>query len=224
MNGVHDMGGMHGFGPVVREADEPVFHAAWERRVAGMMMAAFTQRLFNVDMMRNGIERMEPARYLAASYYERWLASLEHNLLHQGVIAAAELAERQAAVAAAPDAPLPRHDDPALSEAIRARRTARPRERERQTTPAFTPGDAVRARNVHPHTHTRLPRYVRGKRGVIEAVRGEYLLPDTNAHGLGADPRTVYTVRFDGRELWGESAEPNQTLCVDLWEPYLERT
>lgn len=75
---------------------------------------------------------------------------------------------------------------------------------------------------MNPHGHTRLPRYARGKVGVVEARHGCHVFPDTNAHGLGEEPQWLYTVRFDGTELWGDDAEAGVTVSIDAWEPYLE--
>lgn len=221
MNGVHDLGGMHGFGPVQREENEPVFHAPWERSVFASMLATTGQRLFNIDEFRHGIERMEPARYLAASYYERWLHSVETNLIEKGILGREELEERLALLRDNPEAALPRREDPQLRETMLAfiRRQPPPRPLE----PArFKVGDAVVTRNIHPTGHTRLPRYARGKRGVIHALHGVATFPDTHAHGLGRQPQMLYSVCFTGRELWGESAELNQRVYLDLWESYLE--
>ena len=223
MNGVHDMGGMHGFGPVEREENEPPFHAPWEGRVAGMNRAAQAQGFYNIDEFRHGIERMNPAQYLASSYYERWLATLERNLVEKGLISREELEAKVAELRERPDAQPPRREDPALAERIATRLRQRPNfRREGAAEPRFKVGDPVVTRNTHPTGHTRLPRYARGKRGVIARVHGVYVFPDTNAHGKGEQPQPLYSVRFDARELWGESAEPGQALYLDLWESYLE--
>lgn len=221
MNGVHDLGGMHGFGPVRREENEPVFHAPWEQRVFACMLATTGQRLFNIDEFRHGIERMDPARYLAASYYERWLHSVETNLVEKGILSREELEQRAALLRERPDAELPRREDPQLRETLMAFIRRRPAPRELQPA-RFAVGDVVLTRNIHPSGHTRLPRYARGKRGVIHALHGIATFPDTHAHGLGRQPQMLYNVRFDARELWGESAEPNQCVYLDLWESYLE--
>src|SRR3712207_8733521 len=126
MNGPHDMGGMHGFGPVVREENEPVFHGEWEKRVYGVMRAAMAQGLYNIDEMRHAIERMPPDEYLASSYYERWLAAAERLLDEKGVVSAEELDARVAQLAATPDAPSPRHEDPDWLASMRARISTRP--------------------------------------------------------------------------------------------------
>lgn len=222
MDGVHDLGGMQGFGPVEREANEPVFHAAWEAAVLAMMRAGGARGLFNIDEFRHGIERMAPADYLRASYYEKWLDGVSRLLVEKGVVGAQELAVRRAFFEAQPGAPA----TAALSGPLPPRPPSNPgwlqdAIRESGATPRFAPGDPVRTREMHPHGHTRLPRYARGKRGVVHRCHGIHVFPDTNAHGLGEQPQPLYSVRFDARELWGESAEPNQAVHIDLWESYL---
>jgi nitrile hydratase len=222
MDGVHDLGGMQGFGPVEREANEPTFHAAWEAVVLAMQHAARRGGIYNIDEFRHGIERMAPAHYLGATYYEKWLDGMIRVLIEKGVVGAAELTDRQAFFARAPEAPAAA----ALAGPPRARGPAGPVSltdfiRETGATPRFAPGDAIRTRDMHPHGHTRLPRYARGKRGVIHRCHGIHVFPDTNAHGQGEQPQPLYSVRFDARELWGESAEPNQVVHIDLWESYL---
>ena len=215
MNGVHDMGGMHGFGPIVREENEPLFHAPWEARVRAIDRLMLDQGYFTIDAHRYGIERMAPADYLQASYYERWLASFEYNLIGQGLITSDELDARIDLLRQHPEA-TPHQRASAAPPPPSTFPASPPR------TPRFTVGDAVVTRNVHPTGHTQLPRYARGKRGVIARLHGAQTFPDTNAHGLGENPQPLYAVRFDGRELWGESAEPGQAVSLDLWESYLE--
>jgi nitrile hydratase len=212
MNGVHDMGGMHGFGPIVREENEPVFHADWEARV--WAMEQFMVGVYNLDAFRYGIERMPPAEYLRSSYYERWLATVEYNLVQHNIVSAAELEARVEQLRRQPEAALPQ---PAAYHRVQPA----PAEPLPTLTPRFKVGDAIVTRNVHPAHHTRLARYTRGKRGVIHLVHGPEIFADTNAHGRGEQPQVVYSVRFDARELWGESAEPRQTVNIDLWESYL---
>ena len=216
MNGIHDLGGMHGFGPVDRDPDEPPFHGRWEAAVVAIMRATRGARVYNIDEFRHAIERMPAARYLASTYFERWLDGILRILDEKGVVTAAEMDARTGALEA-PRAPVarPAVDHTAMQHSDSPFRTT--------TAPSrFAPGDAVVGRNVHPTGHTRLPRYARGKRGVIAAVRGYHVFPDTHAHGLGEQPQHVYAVRFDARELWGEAAEPRQFVYLDLWESYLE--
>jgi nitrile hydratase subunit beta len=220
MNGVHDLGGMQDFGPVVREENEPVFHADWERRLYAMSRAVRDAGISNIDESRHGIERMNPADYLAASYYERWLDGRTRILIDKGVITEAELDARTAFFAERPDAPA----TTALTKPPPAPKPPAPDHgyiREPTASPLFAPGDAVVTRVMQPKGHTRLPRYARGKRGVIERHHGTHVFPDTNAHGLGEQPQPLYSVRFAASELWGESAEPNQAVNLDLWESYL---
>ncbi len=201
MNGVHDLGGMHGFGAVVIEMNEPVFHAAWEAKVRAMQQAL--HGYYNLDEFRHAIERMPPARYLEASYYEKWLHALETLALEKGVVTRAELAGGP--LETAPPAPRERR-----SKAERPPLAAR-----------FAPGDQVVTRVMNPKGHTRLPRYARGKRGVVRTVNGPYLLPDTHVE-LSEDWQPVYAVQFTARELWGEGAAERDLVCIDCWESYLK--
>jgi nitrile hydratase subunit beta len=217
MNGVHDMGGMHGFGPIERETDEPLFHAAWEARVWAMAQVVRRQGYYTIDASRYGIERMAPADYLRASYYERWLASLEYNLRHEGLLAGDEVDERVEALRRDPEAPAHDASGAAVPPAPRRQPASPP-----PPAPRFAVGDAVVARNVHPTGHTRLPRYARGKRGTIDRCYGPQVFPDANAHGLGECPQPLYCVRFAAEELWGDSAEPGGVVYLDLWDSYLD--
>jgi len=220
MDGVHDLGGMHGFGPVEREENEPPFHGRWEAAVVAIMRAT-RGSFYNIDEFRHGIERMDPAHYLGSSYFEHWLDGIARVLAEKGVVGAAELQARTRLLHERPDASVPAA--PAGTRAAAGRRA------ESETSfrppagpPRFAVGSVVTTRAMHPAGHTRLPRYARGKRGVIDAHRGCHVFPDTHAHGLGEQPQHVYSVRFEARELWGEVAEPNQTLYLDLWESYLQ--
>jgi nitrile hydratase subunit beta len=216
MDGVHDMGGMHGFGKVEPEPNEPVFHAAWEGRCIALNRAMGYTGEWNIDMSRAAIEELPPHVYLTASYYKKWAIRLENMLLERGLIDADELA---AGRALRPGRTLKRTMTTDKVEAAFNRgKYGRP-----ASAPArFKPGDRVRTRNIHPRTHTRLPRYARGKVGVIDAVRGCNVFPDTVATGQGENPQWLYTVLFDGRELWGENSDPTLTVSIDAWEPYLD--
>jgi nitrile hydratase len=225
MNGVHDLGGMHGFGPVVRVPDEPVYRAPWEGRVHAMMGQAEVALFGSVPGGRFAIEAVEPVRHLAASYWERWLAALELGALARGLTTREELAARVAHFAAHPEAqaasrarPAPDHlrrDRPAVA-APRAAASGRPER------PRFGPGDAIETRHLHPAGHTRLPRYARGHRGEVVRVSPAAGLPDRIALGLAPDPQPVYAVRFAARELWGPDGHPNDAVSLDVWETYLE--
>ena len=222
MNGIHDMGGMHGFGRVVREENEPVFHADWEKTVVAMSRVAGALGITNIDESRYGIEQMEPAKYLTSSYYERWLDRSIRNLIDKGVISRDELEARIEQIQSNPDAPLPAPPSTdGVATVVGQVRTGRNYKRE-GSAPIFSAGDRVVTRNAHPRGHTRLPRYARGKHGVIDAVHGVYVFPDTNAVGLGEQPQPLYTVLFEAQELWADSADPNSTVCLDLWESYLK--
>ncbi len=219
MNGVHDMGGMHGFGGVVPEPDEPVFHAPWEQRAFALTLAMGAWRKWNLDMARFAREQMPPAEYLAASYYERWLWGLRKLLVEKGLVTRGELerhGHRPPAAAEPQPEALKAADVPRM---LRNRRAAR---LDDPVLPKFKPGDRVVARNLHPTGHTRLPRYVRGRRGVIDRDHGVFIFPDTHATGLGKKPQHVYSVRFSGRELWGPEAPATDAVYVDLWDDYLD--
>jgi nitrile hydratase len=217
VNGIHDLGGMHGFGPVDRDPDELPFHGRWEAAVVAIMRATRGARVYNIDEFRHAIERMPAARYLASTYFERWLDGILRILDEKGVVTAAEMEARIGAAAAPPPkaAPPPAIDHTAMLHSDSPFRST-------TESPRFALGVAVVARNAHPTGHTRLPRYARGKRGVIAAQRGYHVFPDTHAHGLGEQPQHVYAVRFDARDLWGEAAEPRQFVYLDLWESYLD--
>lgn len=216
MNGVHDMGGMHGLGPIVPEVDEPVFHHPWEGRVHAMTLASPTRS--NIDAGRHQRELIPGPQYLAMTYYEKWFRSLCELLMKSGLATAEELARGRAAPGAA-------KGEPRFTAAEVAETMSRPASyvREAAAPPMFQPGDAVRCRNLNPPGHTRLPRYARGHTGEVAAWHGAQVFPDANAHGQGEDPRHLYTVRFTARELWGQAANPRDTVSLDLWEPYLER-
>jgi len=214
MNGVHDMGGMHGFGPVLHEANEPVFHAAWEGRVRALSVLMGAWRLWNIDAGRHSIERLPPADYLRMSYFEKWFAGLVGLLARTGLVSREELAAGRS-MEAAPKLPPLRAENVA---AALARGGASLREIAAQ--PRFAVGAKVRARNLNPVGHTRLPRYVRGRSGQVTAHHGAHVFPDTNAHGEGERPQHLYQVRFGADELWG-MAQRN-AVYLDLWESYLE--
>jgi nitrile hydratase subunit beta len=216
MNGVHDMGGMHGLGTVVIEKNEPVFHAEWEARTFALTLACGYLGKWNLDMSRYAREQMPGAEYLTTSYYEHWLWGLSKLLVELGLVTAKELESGRREAKASKVRVLKAADVPA---ALRSRRAAR---MEDDVPAKFKPGDRVVARNLHPTGHTRLPRYARGRRGVIERDHGVFVFPDTNAIGLGKKPQHVYSVRFAARELWGPPASPRDGVFVDLWDDHLE--
>ncbi len=218
MNGIHDMGGMHGMGPIERELDEPVFHHVWEGRVFALRRAMGAWRKWNIDVSRHEVERVPPADYLRMSYYERQLAAFVVLLVRHGFITREELECGQPAPRSAPAAA------PALSGAQAAELIARgvPARRSASAAPRYHAGQRVRARNLNPPGHTREPRYVRGKLGLIDRNHGVFVFPDSNAHGLGEKPQHLYSVRFAARELWGDAAAAQDAVYVDLWDDHLE--
>ncbi|MBI1965636.1 MAG: nitrile hydratase subunit beta [Betaproteobacteria bacterium] len=216
MNGVHDMGGMHGMGPVEIERDEPVFHSEWEARVFALNLASGFHRKWNMDMGRHSRERMPPAEYLAATYYERWLYGLEKLLVEEGLVSARELETGRAGEKAGGVRPL------AVAEVatyLRFRLRAR---LDDDVPPRFRPGDAVVARNIHPTGHTRLPRYARGRRGAVDRDHGVFIFPDASAMSRDKKPQHLYTVRFAARELWGPGAFARDSVHVNLWDDHLD--
>jgi nitrile hydratase len=220
MNGVHDLGGMDGFGPVTREANEPVFHAPWERRVFGMLLATMGQGIYNLDELRHGIERMSPAHYLGSTYYEHWLNGLERVLGEKGRLSAREIEARVREIAAG--APPPSGGNPELAAALAGALGTGASTARGDGKPRFRRGARVRVRKMNPLGHTRCPRYVRGAAGEIERIHGRHVFPDTHAHGGGERPQVLYTVGFDAAELWGAEAQGRGRVYVDLWESYLE--
>jgi nitrile hydratase len=217
LNGVHDMGGMDGFGKVEAEPNEPVFHEKWEGRVMAMVRAMGAQGAFNIDMSRFYRESLPPHVYLASSYYKKWFLGLEDMLVAKGYIAADEIKSGHALAAAKPLKRGAFKLDDVERVMVRGKfgRTA--------IAPAkFKAGDRVRARNIHPATHTRLPRYVRGHLGVIERDHGCQVFPDSAAMDAGENPQWLYTVVFEAVELWGVDADPTVKVSIDAFEPYLE--
>jgi nitrile hydratase len=219
VNGVHDMGGMHGLGPVRPEKDEPVFHEWWEGRVYAMNRAMRAQRIWNIDADRHAIERIPPADYLRMSYYERWFAGLVAQVVTHGVATRAEID------GGTPSGESARKAAPALIAATPERFLNRgiPSSRDAAVQACFAAGQRVRARLLNPEGHTRLPRYARCKIGTIVRDHGVYAFPDTNAHFLGEKRQHVYSVRFAARELWGPAASERDFVHLDMWDDYLER-
>jgi nitrile hydratase len=217
MNGVHDMGGMDGFGKVEVEPNEPMFHAPWESRVLAMVRAMGAAGAFNIDTSRFYREALPPHVYLSSSYYKKWLLGLEDLLVDKDYV---EREEFDASQAMAPAKPLARgkFTRDQVERIMTRGKFGRP-----APVPAqFKAGDSVRAKNMHPVTHTRLPRYVRGHVGVVERDHGCHVFPDTAAIEAGENPQWLYTVVFDGRELWGADTDPTVKISIDVFEPYLE--
>ncbi len=218
MNGAADLGGMMGFGPVRAEADEPAFHADWEKRVFAATLAMGFTASWNLDQARFARESLPPARYLNSSYYEIWLAGLERLILECKLVSDHEMKTGK------PDR------DSRLNVRVLAADNVTavlskggPVDRPSANAAGFKVGDKVKAKNMHPRGHTRLPRYLRGHVGIIQSVRGNHVFPDSNAAGLGEYPQWLYSVEFSAAELWGKGHSPTDTVLADCWEPYLER-
>ena len=216
MNGAQDLGGMMGFGPVVPEPNEPVFHAPWERRVLALTLAAGACGQWNIDSSRHARETLPPADYLSKSYYDIWLTALEKLLARAGMVSE----EERGQVRALAPGRGPRCLKASEVESLLTRPV--PYTRAAPKPPRFAPGARVRTRVMHPATHTRLPRYARGKAATVAAVRGCFVFPDAHAHGMGEDPQWCYTLRFTGRELWGEDGDATLVVSIDAFEPYLD--
>ncbi len=215
MNSLHDMGGTMGFGRVEPEVDEPPYHAEWEKRAMALTLAMGATGQWNLDMSRSARESLPPLRYLSGSYYEIWIAALHELMLERGLVTADELAAGRMLTP-----PLPLASRLAAAQVAGALARGAPTGRPAAGPARFAVGDAVRCRVMHPPTHTRLPRYVRGKPGTVIARHGAHVFPDAHAQGLGEQPQWLYTVRFDAHELWGDDTTAD-SVCVDCFEPYL---
>jgi nitrile hydratase beta subunit len=217
MNGVHDMGGMHGMGPIEAETNEPVFHAQWEGRLFALRRAMGAWGKWNIDASRHAVELVPPAQHLRLSYYGRQFVAFLELLVKSGFVTRTEI---ETGIAASSEV--------RVAAALTAEKAAGliahgvPTSRNVPGAARFRVGQLVCARNIHPAGHTRLPRYVRGKVGTITRDHGVFVFPDTNAHFRGETPQHVYSVRFAARELWGERAGARDSVYVDLWDDYLE--
>ena len=217
MNGIHDMGGMHGLGPVHAEPNEPVFHEPWEGRVFALNTAMAAWRKWNIDAGRYQVEIIPPADYLSLTYYAQRLVRLIELMIKRGLVT------RQEVETGKPAPGSPKAQPPLTAEGVASRvRSGVPTSRNAAATPRFKVQQRVRARTMHPTGHTRLPRYVRGRIGTVERDHGVYVFPDTNALFRGENPQHVYSVRFAARELWGDQASPHDSVYLDLWDEYLE--
>ncbi len=220
MDGVHDMGGMHGFGSVVTSGGELVFHEDWEARVFAIQMLVGFEGLGAGPGGRPVREEMEPALYLAASYYERWLYSAEQRLLRKGTIAPGDV-ERMMERLQDGEA-VPTHRDADMASRALAQLSVSKRMSPAPPAARFTPGERVVVKRMRPAGHTRCPRYARGVAGVVEEIRGADRLPDRAVYGEDTPPETVYSVAFRSTDLWGPSEEPPWTVLLDMWDSYLE--
>jgi nitrile hydratase len=215
MNGVHDMGGMHGMGLVEHEKNEPVFHAPWEARVFALNRALGAWGKWNLDASRHSRELIPPAEYLRMTYYEKWLAGFTALAVEHGLVTRAEL---ETGIPASPKTTPPLTADGVSRLVSRGA----PAKRDVTIAPRFKAGQRVRARNINPTGHTRLPRYARGKPGVIVRDHGVFVFPDSNAHFRGENPQHLYSVRFAARDLWGTQAAPRDFVYLDMWDDYLD--
>ena len=213
---MHDMGGQHGLGPIAPDPSEPLFHAPWEARVLALTLAVGAWGRWTLDASRHQREKIPGPDYLRMSYYEKWHSSLTDLAVQTGLISAEELSSGKPAPGTVKQTP------PLTPDRVAAALAAGgPTDRSVSVPPRFVVGQTVRARNINPTGHTRLPRYVRGRLGVIARDHGAHVFPDTNAHGLGEQPRRLYGVRFTAKELWGQDADWRGGVHLDLWEDYL---
>ena len=222
MDGIHDMGGMVGFGPIIIEADEAVFHAPWEGRVLAINLVSTTFLPGNTDNTRHSMEKVPPADYLRISYYERWFEGVVSRCRVNGVLSDDQVDQLNQGTA--PDLGATSDKPPVPAELVLAfLQAGAPASREIEAAPAFKVGDQVHTKNLRVEGHTRLPRYARDKVGTVIAHHGAHVFPDSNAKFEGENPAHLYSVRFAARTLWGATAHPKDTVTLDLWEPYLER-
>jgi nitrile hydratase beta subunit len=217
MNGVHDMGGMDGFGKVVAEPNEPPFHEPWEGRVLAMNRVMQATGEWNIDVGRYWIEMLPAPVYLGATYYQKWMLRLENLCVARGLVSRDEIAKGHSA---GPGRPLKKG---AITLEAAEKLTCRGKyDRPAQGPAKFKVGDKVRMKNIHPKSHTRLPRFTRGHVGVVERIHGAHVYPDTLVAEGREDPQWLYTVVFDGRELWGPDAEAGTEISIEAFEPYME--
>jgi nitrile hydratase subunit beta len=217
MNSVHDMGGMHGMGPIQYERNEPVFHELWEARIFALNRAVRAWGKWTTDASRHAVELIPAPEYLRMSYYEQRLHALVELMIKCGLVTRAEVESGKSASGSPKTAPA------LIAGAVPGMvAKGKPASRDVQVVARFNVGQTVRARNVHPTGHTRLPRYARGKLGTIHLDHGVHVFPDTNAHSLGENPQHLYSVRFAARELWGEQASSRDAVYLDMWDHYLE--
>jgi nitrile hydratase subunit beta len=217
MNGIHDMGGMHGMGPIEHEKNEPVFHARWEGRIFALRRAMRPWPKYNAKAGRYHIELIPPEEQLRLSYYARFVPAFSELLVEGGFVTTEEILKGK------PARHSPKVVPPLQAEQVPAfLAKGAPSRRDVVVAPQFKTGQSVRARNINPIGHTRLPRYARGKLGTVDRDHGVFIFPDTNVGGLGEKPQHVYSVRFAARELWGAQASPRDSVYIDLWDDYLE--
>lgn len=216
MDGIHDMGGRHGFGQVEKPTDAPPFAEPWEGKAFALGILAIRAAGANMHAFRHAIDRVPPREYLT-EYYNRYTIGAQILLEDSGIVTGEEVRARAARLSGQ-DVPEPAPPEPHKPQMP----SGGPGNlRSVDTPPAFAVGDRVRTADLDPVGHTRLPRYVRRRAGIVTAMRPSQVFPDTAAHFVGENPQHCYTVQFDSRELWGPDAEPFR-LSIDLFEPYLE--
>lgn len=226
MNGIHDMAGYHGFGRVDVEDHEPVFHSRWEGRVYALTQVLDTKEIYNLDEHRHEIELMEPDAYLRDGYYGRWLFAMASILNRNGILLKEEVDRRVAELKSGSELSPPEKKGRnwPLPEDQKVRWGAWRKEQDSEIRPKFKLGDKVRTINHQPPGHTRLTAYIRGKTGIVAVVNEHaWVYPDTRAHNAGENLQPVYTVAFSSTVVWGDQAEENTQMNVDLMEDYLER-
>ncbi len=222
MDGIHDLGGVEGYGPVPYVPEEPIHVGPrWEAFSGAALFALLRSGKTNIDAHRHRIERLDPTRYLPISYWGRWLAAVESATVDQGIASQDEIDGAVRSLG---------HDPASAAPPPRMHPVTRLESRENETTfvreidepPRFAVGDRVVTMADAPHAgHHRLPRYVRGRTGTVARVYPAFTFPDAVAHNDGEQPTYVYAVGFDGRDLWGPDGDPNQVCHLDLFEPYL---
>lgn len=216
MNGPHDIGGQHGFGPVLAEDETERFHADWEKRVLGLTLASAALGYWNIDASRHARESLPHAIYYNASYYEIWLRALENLLKQAGELSPTELTTGEMQIKGnRAERCMPAEAVPNVLAA--GGPTDRPGPAAR-----FQLGDKVRTLNHQPAHHTRLPGYARGRVGKVITIHGAHVFPDTNAQFQGEQPAPLYTIRFEATELYGPDVDPTLSVSIEAWEPYLE--
>lgn len=220
MNSAHDLGGMHGLGPInpEPEVEEPIFHAPWERRAFAMTLTTSMLGRWNIDIMRHSRERQHPIDYLSNSYYENWLAGMKTLLVETGLVTDEEITQGRALT---PSTDPDTIKVPDATAAVNQLKAVRLYELESTVIPTFKIGDTVRVKNFHPIGHTRAPRYVRGHLGTIDRIHGVHIFPDTHLGGV-TEGYPLYSVKFSATELWGPDGDAKQFVYAELWEPYLD--
>lgn len=211
-----DLGGRSGLGRIVPEPEGELFHAAWEPKALALTLAMGATGAWNLDMGRSARETLPD--YDALSYYAIWIKALQRLLIERDLVRDDEVAAGRML-----------HPPRELARVLRAADVevalsrGSPTERTPTAAARFALGERVRTRRGAVSHHTRLPGYASGKIGRIERIRGVHVFADAHAQGLGEQPQWLYTVVFDGKELWGDDATRGHSVSIDAWEPYLER-